>query len=205
MFEKEIDKIIKYGKLSGKKGLTPGLSGNISLRCGDKVIITATATANGYLDEDDFAVIDFSGNLLEGKKPSSEKFLHLEFYKQREDVNAIMHFHSPYLTSFAVSGQSLSEPILPEIVYAFGEIPLAEYALPGSSELVENTSKYFKDYSVILMQNHGVIAGGKSLKDVFFKLDTCENYAKTLILSKILGGAKIISEDETQKIYLLRQ
>ena len=116
-----------------------------------------------------------------------------------------MHFHSPYLTSFAVSGQSLSEPILPEIVYAFGEIPLAEYALPGSSELVENTSKYFKDYSVILMQNHGVIAGGKSLKDVFFKLDTCENYAKTLILSKILGGAKIISEDDTQKIYLLRQ
>jgi len=205
MFEKEIENLIKYGKISGEKNLTPGLSGNMSVRCGDNIVITATGTANGYLEKDDFSIIDFEGNLIQGKKPSSEKFLHIEFYKQRKDINAVLHFHCPYLTSFAISGMAMEQPILPEIVYAYETIPLGDYALPGSMQLVENTAKYFSNYSVVLMQNHGVIAGGKDIKEAFLKLETCENYAKTLILSKILGGAKILSEEETKQIYSLRQ
>ncbi len=197
--------IIKYGHLAGVKDYTPGISGNISARYGDNVIITASGSANGYLDSDDLVIIDFDGNIVEGdKKASSEKFLHLEFYKKRPDVNCIFHVHSPYLTAFASCGIGLSEGISPEIIYCFGEIPIAQYAIPGSDELVKKTSKYFDDFDVILMQNHGVIIGAESVKDAYLKLELAENYAKTIICTKFLGGAKILPVEEIKKIYLLR-
>ena len=86
--------IIKYGKLAGEKNFTPGVSGNISARYGENVLITASGTANGYLEEDDLSVVDFSGNLILGnKKASSETPLHLEFYRMREDINYIIDMH----------------------------------------------------------------------------------------------------------------
>lgn len=199
------NELIEYGKLAGVKNFTPGFSGNLSARCGNEILITATGTANGYLSEDDFALIDFEGNIIDGnKKPSSEKMLHVAFYKLREDINYIFHVHSPYLTAFSAAGKALDKNILAEIVYCFDYIPLAEYALPGSKELVENTSKFFKDFDVVLMANHGVIVGGKDVKDAYLKLELCEAYAQTVLFSNLLGGAKMLPSEEVKKIYSLR-
>lgn len=205
MFEDKKNELIEYGRMAGDKNYTPGISGNLSARCGDMVVITSSGVANGYLTKNDFAVVDFDGNAIEGEKPSSERMLHIEFYKKRPEMNYVMHVHSPYLTAFATAGIALDDKISPEIIYCFEEIPLAEYSIPGSKELVEKTSKYFENYDVVLMANHGVIIAGKDIKDAFYKLDLCENYAKTVICAKLLGGAKILPEEEVEKIYLLRQ
>lgn len=205
MFEDKKNELIEYGRMAGDKNYTPGISGNLSARCGDMVVITSSGVANGYLTENDFAVVDFDGNAIEGEKPSSERMLHIEFYKKRPEMNYVMHVHSPYLTAFASAGIALDDEISPEIIYCFEKIPLAEYSIPGSKELVEKTSKYFENYDVVLMANHGVIIAGKDIKDAFYKLDLCENYAKTVICAKLLGGAKILPEEEVEKIYLLRQ
>ena len=205
MFEDKKNELIEYGRMAGDKNYTPGISGNLSARCGDMVVITSSGVANGYLTENDFAVVDFDGNAIEGEKPSSERMLHIEFYKRRPEMNYVMHVHSPYLTAFATAGIALDDKISPEIIYCFEKIPLAEYSIPGSKELVEKTSKYFENYDVVLMANHGVIIAGKDIKDAFYKLDLCENYAKTVICAKLLGGAKILPEEEVEKIYLLRQ
>lgn len=205
MFEDKKNELIEYGRMAGDKNYTPGISGNLSARCGDMVVITSSGVANGYLTEKDFAVVDFDGNAIEGEKPSSERMLHIEFYKKRPEMNYVMHVHSPYLTAFASAGIALDDKISPEIIYCFEKIPLAEYSIPGSKELVEKTSKYFENYDVVLMANHGVIIAGKDIKDAFYKLDLCENYAKTVICAKLLGGAKILPEEEVEKIYLLRQ
>ena len=205
MFEDKKNELIEYGRMAGDKNYTPGISGNLSARCGDMVVITSSGVANGYLTENDFAVVDFDGNAIEGEKPSSERMLHIEFYKKRPEMNYVMHVHSPYLTAFASAGIALDDKISPEIIYCFEKIPLAEDSIPGSKELVEKTSKYFENYDVVLMANHGVIIAGKDIKDAFYKLDLCENYAKTVICAKLLGGAKILPEEEVEKIYLLRQ
>ena len=205
MFEDKKNELIEYGRMAGDKNYTPGISGNLSARCGDMVVITSSGVANGYLTENDFAVVDFDGNAIESEKPSSERMLHIEFYKKRPEMNYVMHVHSPYLTAFASAGIALDDKISPEIIYCFEKIPLAEYSIPGSKELVEKTSKYFENYDVVLMANHGVIIAGKDIKDAFYKLDLCENYAKTVICAKLLGGAKILPEEEVEKIYLLRQ
>ncbi len=206
MLEQLKNEITKYGKLAGEKGYTPGISGNISARYGENVVITSSGSANGYLEDSEFSVIDFAGNCVSGNpKPSSEKFLHLEFYKKRADINYIMHVHSPYLTAFAASGVALEDAISPEIVYCFSKIPLAKYALPGSNELVEKTAIYFEDYDIVLLENHGVIVGGATMKQAYLNLELVEEYAKTIICAKILGGAKILPEEEVKKIYSLKQ
>ena len=203
--EKIIKDLIKYGKRAGKKNFTPGMSGNFSARFGDNIIITTSGSANGYLKEDDFVVIDFDGNIVQGnKKPSSEKMLHVEFYKMRPDVNYILHVHAPYLSSFASAGLALDEPIMAENVYYFGHIPLAEYGLPSSKDLVDKTSKYFKDFDAVLMANHGFIVGDSTLENAYLKLELAESYAQVVLNTKILGGAVLLTDSQVEEINKLK-
>ena len=198
--------IIKYGKLAGEKNLTPGVSGNISARCGENILITSSGSANGFLSEDDFVLIDFDGNVVEGsKKPSSEKMLHVEFYKMRPDINYILHVHSPYLSSFASSGKALDEPVMAENVFYFGEIPLAEYGLPSSNDLVEKTAKYFKDYDAVLMANHGFVAGDSDIRGAYLKLELAESYAQVVFNAKMLGGAVLLNDKQVEEINMLKR
>ena len=203
--KKLTDKIIKYGKLCGEKNFTPGYSGNISARYKDGMLITASGSSNGYLNKEQIVYTNFDGKSLDkGKKPSSEKFLHIEIYKQRADINFIIHVHSPYLSSFASAGKDLLAPIMAENVFYFGGIPLADYALPSTMELVENTIKYFENYDAVLMANHGVIIGAKTIEDAYLKLELAESYAQVVLNTEVLGGAKYLSEDEEKKILDLR-
>lgn len=198
--------IIEYGKLAGVKNFTPGYSGNFSARYGDKILITTSGSSNGYLSEDELVLMDFEGKSLEvGKKPSSEKMLHVEFYKQRPDVNYIIHVHPVFLSSFACCKIALDEPIMAENVFYFGQIPLAEYGLPGSMDLVEKTAKYFKDYDAILMANHGFVVGDKTIKDAFLKLELAESYAQVVFNTKMMGGAVQFNQEQVDEINSLKK
>lgn len=200
-----IKKIIRYGKLCGEKNFTPGYSGNISARYKLGMLITKSGSSNGYLCADDIVYTDLEGKSLEkGKKPSSEKFLHIEIYKQRPDINYIIHVHAPYLSSFASAGKDLMSPIMAENVFYFGGIPLAEYALPSTMDLVEKTVKYFNEYDAVLMANHGFIVGSKTIEDAYMKLELAESYAQVVLNTEILGGAKILSNEDAQAILNLR-
>lgn len=202
---KLVQEIIKYGKLCGVKNFTPGYSGNISARYKKGLLITTSGSSNGYLKSNQVVYTDFEGKFLEkGKKPSSEKFLHIEIYKQRPEINYIIHVHAPYLSSFASAGKDLMAPIMAENVFYFGGIPLAEYALPSSRELVDNTIKYFDKYDAVLMANHGFIVGAKTMEDAYLKLELAESYAQVVLNTEILGGAKYLSEDEEKNILDLR-
>lgn len=197
--------LMDYGKLCGEKNFTPGVSGNLSARYGDNIVITTSGSANGYLDNDDFVVIDLEGNVIEGeKKASSEKMLHVEFYKKRQDVNYIIHVHSPYLSTFASCRLPLDDAIMAENVFYFGQIPLAEYGLPSSKDLVEKTAIYFNKYNAVLMANHGFIVGDNTIKDAYLKLELAESYAQVVLNTKLLGGAISLNEHEVAQINALK-
>ena len=151
-------------------------------------------------------MIDFDGNVVEGsKKPSSEKMLHVEFYKMRPDINYILHVHSPYLSSFASSGKALDEPVMAENVFYFGQIPLAEYGLPSSNDLVEKTAKYFKDYDAVLMANHGFVVGDSDIRGAYLKLELAESYAQVVFNAKMLGGAVLLNDKQVEEINMLKR
>ena len=197
--------IIKYGKMCGNKNYTPGYSGNISARYKDGMLITTSGSSNGYLEKKHIVETDFEGKSLEkGKKPSSEKFLHIEIYKKRPEINYIIHVHAPYLSSFASAGKDLMEPIMAENVFYFGGIPLADYALPSTMQLVENTVQFFDKYDAVLMANHGFIVASKTIEDAYMKLELAESYAQVVLNTEILGGAKRLTEVEADEILKLR-
>ena len=205
MLSKEVKKIIEYGKLCGEKNYTPGYSGNISARYKDGMLITTSGSSNGYLSENDIVYTNFEGKSLEdGKKPSSEKFLHIEIYKKRPDINYIIHVHAPYLSSFASAGKDLMAPIMAENVFYFGGIPLADYALPSTMELVENTVKFFDKFDAVLMANHGFVVASKSIEDAYMKLELAESYAQVVLNTYLLGGAKLLSNSQADEILALR-
>ncbi len=199
------NKILDYGKLIGEKNLSPGISGNLSVRLKDKIIITTSGSAVERLTKKELVAIDFEGNSLEkGKKPSSEKLMHIQIYNKRPDINAIMHVHSPYLSAFAAARRALDEAFMAEIVYYFGKIPVADYKLPSSVELAQETAKYFDNYNAVLMANHGFVVADKDLHATFEKLELAEVYAQTVINAQILGGAVKLSEEEVKAIEALK-
>ena len=200
-----IKKIIEYGKKCGVKNFSPGYSGNISARYKDKMLITTSGSSNRFLTRKQVVLTDFEGKTLEkNKKPSSEKFLHIGIYKLRPEINYIIHVHAPYLSSFASSGKDLMEPIMAENVFYFGGIPLADYALPSTKELVDNTIKYFDKYNAVLMANHGFVVASETIEDAYMRLELAESYAQVVLNTRILGGAKLLSDDEAQKILNMR-
>lgn len=207
MTRNEIENLlIDYGKLMGQKNLTPGMSGNMSYRYGDKILITASGSANGYLKKEDIVLMDYYGNSVEGenKKPSSEKLLHVAIYKKRPDLNVILHVHSPFLSSFAAAGVPLDKPVMAENTFYFGKILLADYALPSTVELAENTAKFFDDYDAVLMANHGFVVASDNIEDAYLKLELAESYAQVVLNTYFLGGAKLLTSEQEQAILYLR-
>lgn len=203
--DEAMSSLIDIGRRMGMKNYSPGYSGNLSARTDCGIIMTVSGSSNGYLTRDDFVLTDYDGNILNSdKRATSEKFLHLKYYELRPDINAVLHVHSPALTAFASAGKDLTTPVMPENVYYFGGIPLAEYGMPSSDELIENTSVYFKTRDAILMANHGVIIAGKTIEDGYQKLELAEEYAKTIIYTQILGGANTLSDKDVQDILALK-
>ena len=197
--------IILYGKKLGEKNMSPATSGNISVRCGENILITGSGTCLADLTEDEIVLIDKNANLSEGKiNPSSEKNLHTAIYVIRPDINAIIHCHSPYASAFAVCRIPLSKPIISENVFYFGEIPVAPYALPGSEKLVENSAKFFAKHNAVLLANHGIILGAQNLKSTYYLMETAETYAQIYLNSMLLGGAKELNKKEIEEIHALR-
>ena len=202
------EELIYWAKRLYDKGLSPATTGNISVKTERGILISASGAAMGDLAPDDLVLIDFEGNSIEaakGKKASSEKFLHIDIYQEREDIDAIIHSHCPYITAFAVAGVEISEPILAEFVYHFDKIPLVPYACPSGFKLAEVTTKPFKQgYSTVLMGNHGVVTGASTLQDCFYNLEALRAYCETYFGACVLGGPKKLSKKEVEEIRNLK-
>ena len=95
-------------------------------------------------------------------------------------------------------------PIMAENVFYFGGIPLADYALPSTMELVENTVKFFDKFDAVLMANHGFVVASKTIEDAYMKLELAESYAQVVLNTHLLGGAKLLSKKQAEEILALR-
>lgn len=187
--KKNIAEIIDVSNEIYNKGLVSGKSGNISARFGNVVAITPTLKSLSDLCEEDIVLVDMDGNILTKGKPSSEVNMHLEIYKKRSDVNAIVHTHSPYATGFAFSDKRLKR------LEGFGPITTPylqsiEYKKPGSDELAKGASEGIGDEDVLILKNHGVICVSDSLKEAMLLAVFVEETAKTQFITLMLNSAE---------------
>lgn len=197
-------KIIAIGQQLYAKDLTFSTSGNISVKTEKGILITGSGTVLGCLEEKDIILIDENGKELQEGKASSEKMLHVEIYKKRPDVKAIIHTHPVHLTTFAVCHEALKEPIMSENILYFEDIPVAPYAMPSSMELVHNTVKYLDKRDVVMMANHGAVAIADTIDKAFLKMETAEYWAKVTLNTKIMGNPQNLSKKDVQDLINLK-
>jgi len=131
--------------------------------------------------------------------------MHLFIYRNRPDVNAVVHAHPPTATGFAAAGIPLDSALCSEIVIALGTVPLANYETPGTPELAEALAPLVSDHDAILMANHGVVTYGEDLLTAYMNMETVEHYAKIALVTHMLGKQRPLSETHVSKLREIRQ
>ena len=195
------NKVAETARFMARLGLIGHSSGNISARipgCANQIAITPTRTPNRLLTPDDICIVDFDGNTTSQLKPSSELQLHLSLYRGRDNIHAIVHSHPIYAT--VVSGAGLEIPALLDelIVLTGGPIRLADYALPGTEDLGKNALRALGLHQAVLLRNHGLTAGGRSLGEAQEVSELVERAAQVFVISRLLGRVTLLPDETVE-------
>jgi L-fuculose-phosphate aldolase len=198
--------IVEIGRRMYARGYTASNDGNISVRLGaDRLLMTPKGVCKGFMAPDMMCITDLDGRKLQGDRdPSSEMLMHLEVYRQRSDVQAVVHAHPPTATGFAVAGIPLDRAVLAEVLTTLGSIPIAEYATPSTSELPQAVHKYIKAHDGMLLANHGALTVGGDLYSAYYKMETIEHFAKISLVARLLGRENLIAREEVDRLQGLR-
>jgi L-fuculose-phosphate aldolase len=185
-----------------KQGLTTTSGGNISVKLNDsEILITPSQTDKARMKASEIIRLKIDGTYDNNQfKPSMESGFHLEIYKTRPDIQAIVHAHPVTSTSFAVSHKTINCDLMGESRAILGTPVFASYALMGTKALANNVADAFKNSNVVLMENHGIITVGNTLLEAFDRMEVLENCARINILSKILGDPVSLSDEQLRSI-----
>jgi L-fuculose-phosphate aldolase len=210
MFEKSQtelrEDICEVGRRIWQRGFVAYNDGNLSVRLDEHLVLaTPTGVSKGFLKPDMLVLVDLEGKQVGGHlKMSSEILMHLFLYRERCDIAAVVHSHPPYATGFAVFGEGLSEPTLPEFVVALGDVPLAPYGKPSTPELGETILPYLQDHDVFLLQNHGSTSVGRDIFEAYYRTETLEHSAKITFIARCLGRENPIAPEEIPYLKQMR-
>lgn len=194
--------LARFAKWMYRLGFAPGTSGNLSSRLdGNRILATPTGCSKYLLRPADMVIVDLDGQLLSGtRNVTSEIGMHLAVYRNRSDVQAVVHAHPPIATGFASCGLALDEPLCAELIMTLGAIPLAPYATTGTNEVGASLEPFLRDYDAILMANHGLVTYGRDLLDAFMKMETTEHFAQVCLTAHQLGCSKPLDDEALKKL-----
>ena len=198
--------IVEAGRRLYQKGMVAANDGNLSCRLEEGLIlITPTGVCKGDLDPDQLLVVDAEGRVVRGSlRPTSEMKMHLAVYRNRPDVEAVVHAHPPRATAFAVARIPMDRVSLPEVVFSLGRIALAEYGTPSTDEIPDSIQRHIPTCDAILLSNHGALTVGTSVMDAYFKMETLEHFADISLSARLLGGAVYLDEEQEAALYEVR-
>lgn len=182
--------IAAYSRRLHERGWVANHDGNISVRIGaGRFLCTPTATSKAEVTDGDILTVDEGGARVSGKgRPFSEMGLHLVVYRERADVQAVVHAHPVTATGFAVAGCALNVPMLAEAVVSIGPgIPLVPVAAPGPAA-AEALRPFLAGHDVVLLGGNGVLAWGASVEQAYLRLELCEHLSRIALVARQLGG-----------------
>ena len=182
----ERDSICRLAKSLFERGLTIGISGNISVRLDDGWLMTPTGSSMGNLDPNEISKLDFDGNLISGKSPTKESFLHIAMYDERPNSGAVVHLHSTHSVAVSCLADIDKKNVLPPItayyVMKIGKLPLVPYFPPGDINLARAVKEMASNHHAVLLANHGPVVAGKTLEDAVYAIEELEETARLFLL-----------------------
>ena len=198
--------LIDVGRLAYDRGLLTANDGNLSCRLGaDSLLMSPSGICKGRMASDDLLVLDMSGTLK--SKPtgsrhevSTEAPMHVESYRQRPDVGAVIHAHPPYCIALTVADVPLRADVLPEVLATLGSVPTADFAMPASEEGATAIRDLIRQHDVILLRQHGALAVGADLEEALIRLERVEHAAKVIFLATLLGKVSTLPAEARDRL-----
>ncbi|MCI8949576.1 MAG: class II aldolase/adducin family protein [Lachnospiraceae bacterium] len=203
--------IAEIGKRVYQNGYVGANDGNISCRIQEnRIIVTPTGVSKGFMTEEMMVIMKLDGTVIGSGRPSSEIKMHLRAYQDNPDINGVIHVHPPISTACSVIGMALDQPLVAEGVLVTGNIPIANYAKPGSQQVPESIAPYLKEYHGALLERHGAITWGKDVYQALYRMEAMEHQAKimlyTCLLSYLTGKtANKFSKEELDDLIQIRK
>ena len=198
ILEKEREQVIEYSLKLLSEGLTNGTAGNVSIFNRKKGLVAISPTGVNYseLTPEMISVVDLNGKLIEVLKPSSELEMHMILYRNREDVNAVIHTHPVYTTVLACLREDL--PAIDYMIAVTGatKVRCAEYASYGTKELAENAYKAMGSSLAVILANHGLTTAGKDIANAFNITVQVEYISNLYIKARNIGEPIILPDNE---------
>ncbi len=207
------EEVVRVCRLMWEKGFVAASDGNVSVRLGDEHLLTTpSGVSKGFLAPSDAVLIDMEGTPVRSvghaarqATPSSEILLHLEVYRQRPDVQAVVHAHPPLAIAFTIAGISLAQCVLPEVVVNLGSIPTTAYATPSSAQGPTVIRGLIRDHDALLIDRHGTVTVGQTLFDAYLKLEKVEHLAQVTLAARQLGRVSELPREEVRKLVAMRR
>lgn len=180
--------LVRWGRSLFERGLTPGSSGNISVRLADGYLVTPTNSCLGFLDADRLSRLDAGGRHVAGDAPTKELPLHFTFYEARPAARAVVHLHATHATALScladVDPADAIPPITPYVVMRVGRVPVVPYTRPGSADVAPLIRAKAPDHPAILLANHGPVVAGASLEAAVFAMEELEETARLVLITR---------------------
>lgn len=192
------EELIAAARQMAARGLSPGTSGNLSLRCAEGILITPSALPYERLTPEMIPLLKPDGSYEGRYRPSSEWRFHLDIYQARPEVGGVVHHHAPYTTALAMARREI--PACHYMIARFGGAPLrcAAYALFGTAELSRHVLAALAGRSACLLANHGGIAIGRDVQAALAAAIELEALAQHYVLALAAGGPVLLSPAEIE-------
>lgn len=197
-FSFQRQQVVECGRQMARAALAVGTWGNISRRlAGGLIAITPSGMEYEIVEPQDIVIMDLDGNCIEGEcKPSTEEPLHRAIYAARADVGAIVHTHSIYASAMAAARKPIPGVMEDLAQIVGGDVRVAKYALPGSSQLGSNAVEALAGRNGALLANHGVVGVGDCLKQALLICQIIEKSAQIFIAALAVGGAVELPQED---------
>ncbi|HHX66276.1 MAG TPA: class II aldolase/adducin family protein [Chloroflexi bacterium] len=195
-------------RLLYQKNFVPATDGNVSVRWGDRYLITTpSGVCKGLIRAADLVVTDLNGapvlehnDAANPRRPSSELRMHLEIYRRRPDVRAVVHAHPAITTALTVAGVSLLPCILPETLVNLGSIATTAYATPTTEAVPVVVGDLIEDHDALVLDRHGAVTVGATLMEAYTRMEKVEDTAQVIMTARMLGRVQTLPIDEVRRL-----
>jgi L-fuculose-phosphate aldolase len=200
-WEAEREQVASIMRRLYRQALTTCSGGNVSLRCGSVILITPSGTDKGEITAGEIGAVTPEGvSLLPGLRLSIETEMHLEVYRNRPDVNGIVHAHPVTASAFAALDRDIDTRLTAETWHVLGMPVRAPYALMGTAELARAVGQAAGKGNAVIMENHGVLTVGRTLFEAFDRLELLEAAAKMTWITHTMGSPRPLTEARIQEM-----
>lgn len=194
--------LLKYGNLLMQKGLVVAAGGNISAKAGGVMYIKPSGYAFDELEAEQYVGLSIeTGEVVDGSlKPSCEYLAHLACYRVRSDVGAVVHAHPPLALAIVNAGKEVRALTPDFVAYLGGRVAHIPFVVPGGPELAQAVAEQVRDHCAVVMQNHGALTIGRTLREAYYRMLVLEDAAKSILASYAIGNPRFLTEEEIHAI-----